>query len=89
MANETGKVLAALLGGALAGAAIALLWAPKSGEVLREEIATIAKEKYSHLNKAELSALVDKVMEKLKGGCCRCEADIKEAVEEAVREAEA
>ncbi len=89
MANNAGKILAALLGGALVGATAALLLAPKSGEALREEIASVAKEKYSHLNKEEISALVDKVVEKLKGCCCHCAADIEEAVEEAAHEANA
>lgn len=81
--------MAALLGGAAVGAVAALLLAPKSGAELREEITTVAKEKYSHLNKEEITALVDKVVEKLKGCCCHCAADIEEAVEEAAQEAKA
>jgi len=86
MTNSAGKMLAALLGGAAIGAAVALLLAPKSGEELRNEITSVAKEKYSHLNKEEISALVDRVVEKLKGCCCHCAADIEEAVEQAAQE---
>lgn len=86
MTNGAGKVLAALLGGAAIGAAVALLLAPKIGEELRNEITSVAKEKYSHLNKEEISALVDRVVEKLKGCCCHCAADIEEAVEQAAQE---
>lgn len=78
--------MAALLGGAAIGAAVALLLAPKIGEELRNEITSVAKEKYSHLNKEEISALVDRVVEKLKGCCCHCAADIEEAVEQAAQE---
>lgn len=89
MNNNAGKILAALLGGAVVGAAVALLLAPKSGADLRNEITSVAKEKYSHLNKEEISALVDKAIEKLKGCCCHCAADIEEAVNQAAQEAHA
>ena len=79
--------MAALLGGAAVGAAIALLLAPKSGAELRDEITSVAKEKYSHLNKEEITALVDRAIEKLKGCCCHCTADIEDAVSEAAKEA--
>ncbi len=85
--NNAGKILAALLGGAAVGAAIALLLAPKSGAELRDEITSVAKEKYSHLNKEEITALVDRAIEKLKGCCCHCTADIEDAVSEAAKEA--
>ena len=37
MANNAGKVIAALLGGAVLGAAAALLLAPKSGAETRQQ----------------------------------------------------
>lgn len=81
------KVLLALLGGAVVGAATALLFAPKSGRELRAEIAAIAREKYSHLNLDEISNVVEKVMRRIKNGMCNshCKADIEAAVEEAVK----
>ncbi len=89
MNNHAGKILAALLGGAVVGAAVALLLAPKSGADLREEITSVVKEKYSHLNKEEITALVDKAIEKLKGCCCHCASDIEDAVSEAAHESKA
>ena len=81
------KVLLALLGGAIAGAAAALLFAPKSGRELRAEIAAIAREKYSHMNLDELSKVVDKVMKRIKNGMCNChcKADIEAAVDDAAK----
>jgi gas vesicle protein len=81
------KVLLALLGGAVVGATAALLFAPKSGSELRAEIAAIAREKYSHMNLDEISKVVDKVMKRIKNGMCncQCEADLKAAVDDAVK----
>jgi gas vesicle protein len=81
------KVLLALLGGAVVGAATALLFAPKSGRELRAEIAAIAREKYSHLNLDEISNVVEKVMRRIKNGMCNChcKADIEAAVDEAAK----
>ena len=62
MANNTGSIIAALLGGAIVGAMAALLFAPKSGQELRDDVVRIAKEKASHLNKEELEELVNKVI---------------------------
>lgn len=81
------KMLLALLGGAVVGAATALLFAPKSGRELRAEIAAIAREKYSHLNLDEISNVVEKVMRRIKNGMCNChcKADIEAAVDEAAK----
>ena len=81
------KVLLALLGGAVVGAATALLFTPKSGRELRAEIAAIAREKYSHLNLDEISNVVEKVMRRIKNGMCNChcKADIEAAVDEAAK----
>ena len=80
-------MLLALLGGAVVGAATALLFAPKSGRELRAEIAAIAREKYSHLNLDEISNVVEKVMRRIKNGMCNChcKADIEAAVDEAAK----
>jgi gas vesicle protein len=81
------KLLLALLGGAVVGAATALLVAPKSGSELRAEIAALAREKYSNLNLDEISKVVDKVMKRIKNGMCNChcKADIESAIEEAAK----
>jgi gas vesicle protein len=81
------KVLLALLGGAVVGAATALLFAPKSGRELRAEIAAIAREKYQNMNMDEISYLVDKVMKRIKNGLCNCQckADLEAAVEDAAK----
>ena len=81
------KVLLALLGGAVVGATVALLMAPKSGSKLRAEIAAIVREKYSHMNMDEISKVVDKVMKRIKNGMCNChcKADIEAAVDDAAK----
>ncbi len=79
------KLLLALLGGAVVGATTALLFAPKSGVELRAEIASVAREKYSHLNLEEFNKLVDKVLDRIKSGMCKCNS--KEDIEAAVADA--
>ena len=86
MTNLT-KMLLALLGGAVVGATTALLFAPKSGAELRQEIAAIAREKYKNLNLDEINRLVDKVMSRIQNGMCNChcKTDIEAAVEDAAK----
>jgi gas vesicle protein len=81
------KMLLVLLGGAVVGAAAALMFAPKSGRELRAEIAAIAREKYKNMNMDEISHLVDKVMKRIKNGLCNCQckADLEAAVEDAAK----
>ncbi len=83
MAN-LGKLLVAFAGGALIGAAAALLFAPKSGEETRKQIAGLARQKGLVLNKEELEAFVNKVMAKVKDYFTS--ADLEAAVEEAIHE---
>ena len=47
--REFGKIMAAFAGGALVGAVVALLTAPKSGAETRAQIIALAKEKGLHL----------------------------------------
>ncbi len=85
MANNTGSIIAALLGGAIVGAMAALLFAPKSGQELRDDVVRIAKEKASHLNKEELEELVNKVLARVREYFSK--EEIEEAVETAIAEA--
>lgn len=78
------KVLAAFLGGALVGAAAALLLAPKTGAEMREEIARIAREKGLNLDKEELEAFINKVAQKVQNYFT--EEEIAEAVESTIEE---
>lgn len=61
------NILAAFIGGAIAGAGAALLFAPEKGEDLRGEIKQLLK-KYGVCKcsrKAKLEALVDQISEEL------------------------
>ena len=84
MANNTGSIIAALLGGAIVGAMAALLFAPKSGKELREDVVRIAKEKAEHLNKEELEALVNKVIARVRDYFTK--EEIAEVVENVIAE---
>ena len=86
MAN-LGKVLAAFAGGAVLGAAAALLFAPKSGEEIRRQIADLAREKGLTLSKDELESFVGKVLSKVKG--CFTDDELKAAVDEAIADSKA
>lgn len=84
MANNTGSIIAALLGGAIVGAMAALLFAPKSGKELREDVVRIAKEKAEHLNKEELEELVNKVIARVREYFTK--EEIAEVVENVIAE---
>lgn len=59
------KLIAAFAGGAMVGAAVALLTAPKSGAETRAQIIALAKEKGLYLDRAECDAFVAKVKSRL------------------------
>ena len=63
--NDLAKLFAAFAGGALVGAAVALLTAPKSGAETRAQIIALAKEKGLYLNPQEWDAFVAKVKTRL------------------------
>ena len=87
MANNSGKVIAALLGGAALGAIAALLLAPKSGAETRQQIIALVREKGVRLNKEELDALCSRVIGKVKDYFT--DEELEEAVEEALDEVSA
>lgn len=59
------NILFAVLGGALVGAAVGMLFAPKKGEDLREEIAEYLKSKGITLSKCKLDRLVEELKEEV------------------------
>ena len=63
--KDLAKLFAAFAGGALVGAAVALLTAPKSGAETRAQIIALAKEKGLYLNPQEWDAFVAKVKKRL------------------------
>ena len=87
MANNAGKVIAALLGGAVLGAATALLLAPKSGAETRQQIKDIVREKGIKLNKEELDALCSRVIGKVRDYFT--DEELEDAVDEALDDVKA
>lgn len=60
------ETIIAAVGGALIGAAVALAFAPKSGEHLRKDIKKFLREKGINLKKNKLEELVDEIVEEIK-----------------------
>lgn len=63
--KDLAKLFAAFAGGALVGAAVALLTAPKSGAETRAQIIALAKERGLYLDHNEWDAFVAKVKARL------------------------
>lgn len=62
------SVLAAFIGGAVAGAALGILFAPEKGDDTRAKIAEAVKESGAKLNKEEFEKLVNSIQEKFQKG---------------------
>lgn len=58
-------IISAVVGGAIAGAALGLLVAPEKGEDTRRNILKLLKEKGINLKKSELERLADEIEEQI------------------------
>ncbi|MFI3240252.1 MAG: YtxH domain-containing protein [Bacteroidales bacterium] len=58
------NIILAVLGGAIAGAAVGLILAPNKGEDTRKMMADAIKEKHEALKECKINEIIDKVLAK-------------------------
>jgi len=63
---KSATIFAAVLGGAVIGAACGLLFAPEKGSELRAKIAEAVRSRGIKLSKKEMDSLVDDIADELK-----------------------